>query len=325
MSLRLVMMGTGRFALPVFRALLESNHDVAALFTQPDRKGRGHHRHVNPMKETAVTHGTPVFQPESASSPESLADLRNLAADLYVVAAYGQILSAELLEIPPRGAINVHASLLPRHRGAAPVQYAILRGDAETGVTIFQIEPRLDAGPILGVARTPIGAKETSGELEARLAELAAPLTLDVVDRIEARAVEPVAQDPDEVTRAPRVRKEFGTIDWSRPAEEIERHVRAMQPWPTAYTFLVRPHPEGTRRSLRLIVLDAEPCDVAGVAEPGRIVSTADGRLVVQAGQCGVEIVRLRPEGKGDMTAAEFLRGHPIGPEDHLTSDTGEP
>src|SRR5258708_37946074 len=173
-SLRLVMMGTGDFAVPTFQSLYDTPHQVVGLYTQPDRTGRGHHRNLqNPMKELALAHETPVFQPEKINTTESLADLRGLEADLFVVAAYGQILSPELLSIPRLGSINVHASLLPKYRGAAPVAFAILNGDAETGVSIIQVLPQLDAGPIYAVVGTPTGPHETAGGREDRLAELA--------------------------------------------------------------------------------------------------------------------------------------------------------
>jgi methionyl-tRNA formyltransferase len=310
------MMGTGEFALPTFRGLYESKHEMVALFTQPDRTGRGHHHHVNPMKLTAEEHGTPVFQPQSVNTEAALTDLRALEADLYVVAAYGQILSAELLEIPWFGAVNLHASLLPRHRGAAPVQYAILTGDSETGVTIFQIDPRLDAGPVLGVVSTPIGSAETAGELESRLAELTVPLARTVIDQIDTGTAEKSVQDVSRVTRAPRFRKDFGAIDWSRRAVEIEWHIRAMQPWPKAFTFLCRPE----KPAIRLIAIAARPCESPDVAIPGQIVVAEGERLIVNTGQGGLELLKLRPEGKGDMSAAEFLRGHSLCAESQLTS-----
>lgn len=320
MSLRLVMMGTGDFALPTFRGLYESKHEVVALFTQPDRTGRGHHHHVNPMKLTAQEHGTPVFQPQNVNTEDALAELRTLEADLYVVAAYGQILSAELLGIPQFGAVNVHASLLPRHRGAAPVQYAILTGDTKTGVTIFQIDPRLDAGPILGVVSTPIGLEETAGELESRLAELTVGLTRTVVDQIDAGTAEKSTQDVSLVTRAPRFKKNFGVIDWSRPAVEIERHIRAMQPWPKAFTFLFRPeHP-----AIRIIILSARPCESINAELPGQIAVADGDHLVVNTGQGGLELITLRPESKGDMAVSDFLHGHPLGTDSRLAPADGQ-
>ncbi len=316
MSLRLVLMGSGRFALPTFLSLFESDHEVVGLFTQPDRTGRGHHRHAHPLKEEAVARGTPVFQPENVNKPDPLTRLRELNADLCVVAAYGQILSEQLIEIPKFGAINLHASLLPKFRGAAPVHYAILNGETETGVTIFQIEPKLDAGPVLSVVKTPIGPKETTGELEIRLAELAAPLTQKIIDQIETGTVEQIPQHLAEVTRAPRLKKSAGAIDWTRSGVEIERHVRAMQPWPGPFTFLV----QVGRQPTRLIVLDVQPTDINASSDPGRIVIAEGQRLIVRTGEGCVEITRLRPEGKREMTADEFLRGHRLGPGDHLNA-----
>lgn len=312
------MMGTGGFALPTLEALYESAHSLVGLYTQPDRTGRGHHRHVNPLKELALKYGTPVFQPANVNAPDALDELRGLNADLCVVAAYGQLLSAEMLAIPRYGAVNLHASLLPRHRGATPVHYAILAGDAETGVTIFQIDPRLDAGEMLGVVTTAIGPKETTGELEARLASVAAPLACTVVDQIEAGTVERTRQDPALVTKAPRFKKEFGAIDWSRPAIEIERHVRAMQPWPKAYTWLHQPG----AKAKRLIVLEADACETAREGTVGQIVVAEGDELVVQTGQGGLRLRRIRPEGKGDMTAADFLRGHRVTTECRLAGET---
>lgn len=313
-SLRLVMMGTGTFALPTFRALYGTKHRVVGLFTQPEREGPGRRRHRNPMKETALEHGTPVFQPENVNTPAALAELRSLSPDLCIVAAYGQILSDELLQIARLGAINIHASLLPKYRGAAPVQHAILSGETETGITVIQIVPKLDAGPILGMESTPIGPRETAGELESRLAEIAVPLTLRVVDRFEAGTVEPVPQEASRATRAPRLKKSSGLIYWSRSPEEIARHVRAMQPWPTAFTFLKQPG-KGT---LRLIITGVEPAELEGDAEAGAVLVADGKRLVVQAGGGSVEIVELRPEGKRAMAAAEFLRGHAVREGDRL-------
>ena len=318
MNLRLVMMGSGRFALPTFHGLSASGHDVVGLFTQPDRTGRGHHRHRNPMKESAVAEAIPVFQPENINTPHSVATLRSLQADLCVVAAYGQILSAEVITTPRLGAINLHASLLPRYRGASPVHYAILNGERETGVTIFQIEPKLDAGPILGVERTGIGTKETTGELEDRLAHLAVPLTLRVVDEIAQGTTRPRPQKSDAVTKAPSLRKAAGLIDWSKPTDSILNHIRAMQPWPNPFSFL----DQAENELLRTLILDVEPvADDGDECEPGMVVCGESGRLLVKTGDAVLEILQLRPEGKRTMTAAEFLRGHPLKPGDRFVSN----
>lgn len=310
MSLRLLMMGTGTFALPTFRALCDSANDVVGLVTQPDRKGRGHHQHTNPLKDLAVERGLPVFQPDSANDDQSLARLREFQADMFVVAAYGQILSADLLGIPPLSVINVHASLLPKYRGAAPILYAILNGESETGITIFRIEPRLDAGPILGMVSTPIGPKETTGELEERLAHLAPALTLNVIDQLEAGTAVESVQDVNRVTKAPRLRKEQGAIDWSQPSHQIERHIRAMQPWPKPFTFLHA----SEHRPMRLLILDVDPIDdCLGDMSPGELLAAnEEAALIVRTGDGAVRVNRLQPAGKRPMSAEEFLRGHVI-------------
>lgn len=310
MSLRLLMMGTGAFALPTFLGLCQSEHQVVGLVTQPDRTGRGHHHHVNEMKQAAEAYGIPVFQPASANRPESLERLREFRADLFVVAAYGQILSARLLSIPPLGAINVHASLLPRHRGAAPIVYALLSGDAETGVSIFRIRPRLDAGPVLDMMSTPIHPKETAGDLEARLAALAPQLTLGVIDRLERGTAVESPQDPHLVTNAPRLRKEQGEIDWSASSAAIDRHVRAMQPWPKPSSSLF----SAGRPPTRLLILDVDPVSAdGGDALPGVVIAaTPDEGLIVRTGDGAVRLNRIQPAGKRAMTAEEFLRGHRI-------------
>ncbi len=360
MPLKLLMMGTGDFGVPTFRALCRSAHRVVGLVTQPDRGRASRRKPRNALKELAEAEGIPVFQPERINSPEAVEQLRRFDADLYVVAAYGQILSPQVIDLPRLGVINVHASLLPKYRGAAPVQYAILNGDQETGVTIFQIQPELDAGPILLAQKTPIGPKETAGELERRLAELAAPLVLQAVEGLEAGTIQPVPQDPSQVTRAPRLKKEHGRIDWSRPAEQIERHVRAMQPWPKAFSFLQR---QGQTERLRVAILEAEPLPQAEVdrlqgqtaapdaAEPqpasaasragdssaphvpaeastgdqektpGVVVVATRKRLVVQTGRGGLEILRLQPEAGREMTVREFLAGHPVSQGDRFVGD----
>lgn len=310
MTLRIAMLGTGAFALPTFQGLLDSPHTIVGLVTQPDRTGAGHHQHRNPLKELAIARGLPVFQPVKASAPESLDVLAGWQADLYVVAAYGQILSTKLLSLPSLGAINVHASILPKHRGASPIQHAVWRGDAETGITIFQIVRELDAGPVLAIERTPIGANETSGELEERLAAFAVPVLLRVVDQLDVGTATPQPQDHSQATYARRLVKSDGEIRWSQSAAEIACHVRAMQPWPKAFSHWRRPdHPP-----LRVIIPRVSVIADATDADSGTVLPSLPGQLIVKAGQDAVVLESLQPEGKRAMPAADFLRGYPVHP-----------
>lgn len=315
MALRLVFLGTGSFALPTFRGLYGTDHEVVGLVTQPDRTGRGHHRHHNPLKEFAEEHGTPVFQPAKANEADAIARLREFEADLFVVAAYGQILSAELLGIPRLGAINLHASLLPKYRGAAPIQYAVLCGETETGITIFQIEPKLDAGPILGVVKTDIGKKETYGELQERLSEMAVPLTAQVVDELATGTTKPKTQDASLVTKAPRLTKEHGQIPWQKPARLVCCHIRAVQPWPKpAATLELK-----SGKQVRLLILDAEPTNEPVSSDPGSIAVENRKRLFVATGEGeAVVVLTVQPEGKKPMPVAQFLNGHQLTGEERF-------
>jgi methionyl-tRNA formyltransferase len=316
--MRLVMMGTGTFAEPTLEALLAGPDPVVGVFTQPDREGvqkRGSTRQVGRgVKEIAVEKGVPVFQPASVNAPEGVAMLRGLSPDLLVVAAYGQILSKEVLSIPMQGAINVHGSLLPKYRGAAPVAWAILNGETETGVTIIRMSAGLDAGDMLAKASIPIG-DETAGELEAKLAPLGAKLAVETIQRLKSGPVSGEKQDPAQVTKAPKLTKEMGLIDWSQPADRVCRQVRAMQPWPTAYTYLHR----AGKAPLRVIVYRLGPPAYSPKLDPGpppgSIVGGSDG-MVVHCGRAPgwtiVSLLELQPAGKKRMTAEEFLRGHPL-------------
>ncbi len=311
MTLKLVLMGTGEFAVPPFRGLLDSQHEIVGVLTQPDRTGRGHHQHVNPVKEMAVAGHVPVFQPERVNRPEMLDILRSFDADAFIVAAYGQILKPELLAIPRLGAFNLHGSLLPRHRGAAPVQYSIWKGDEKTGVTIFQIEPALDSGPMVGKVETPIGKSETSGELMLRLAELSVPLTLQVVDQLSNSTAKFEAQDATQVTLAPKIPREAGSINWQATRREIDCQIRAMQPWPKATTLLVRTGHPPLRCILQQVtgeVIGPLPsCPAVGgilLENAGRpFVSTLDGWL---------EILRIQPDGRKSVDGRSFLNGNPL-------------
>lgn len=319
MPLKVVMMGTGTFAIPAFQALIDSQHEVRGLYTQPDRTGRGHHRHKNPMKELALEHNIPVFQPPKINTAESLAELEQLEADVYLVAAYGQILSQKLLDLPRYGAFNLHASLLPHYRGAAPILYAIRNGETRTGVSVFRIERSLDSGPIAGMVETEIGPKETTGEVQDRLAALAAPLAMQLLQDIEAGTLVETPQDHEAATFAPTLDKQVGAIDWSQTAHQIACHVRAMQPWPSPFSFLQHPGQD----PLRLQILDVDPLTPEqaaalelevdpGQAAPGTVVFANTKRVVVSTGEGLLEINQLQPQGKRAMRVSDYLCGRKI-------------
>ena len=322
--LRMVVMGTGPFAVPMFVALQSSPHPILAVVTRPDRVAPGRRPPRNPMREAAAATGLPVLAPDNVNDAASVAALREFAPDLLVVCDYGQILSAEVLGLAPCGGINLHGSLLPRHRGAAPVQWAILEGDPVTGVSVIHMTPALDAGAVIVALSTPIGSRETATELEQRLATLGAAAVLEAVDRLQAaRRVAGFSagqslgtpQDAAHATRAPRFSKADGIIDWSQPASRIERRRRALEPWPRTATLFQR---YGGPR--RLVVEECDVLDIAfmpaGAAKPPGTVLTADDRGIVVA--CGdgtaLAIRRVVPEGKRSMSAAEFLRGNGIHP-----------
>jgi methionyl-tRNA formyltransferase len=321
--MRIVMMGTGLFAEPTFEALLAGPFPVVGLVTQPDRvvgQERGSTRQTGKgMKTIALAHNLPVFQPESINTPEGVAGLQALAPDLLVVAAYGQILSREVLSVPPLGGINVHASLLPKYRGAAPIAWAIYHGETETGVTIIKMSVSLDAGDILAQEAIALDPQETAGEAEERLAVLGAKLATDVIRHIDAGTVQGRKQDQSQVTKAPKLKKENGVIDWTRPALAVCNQVRAMQPWPTAYTWWHR----AEQAPLRLIICRATVRDMSADerGEPGELLQPHGDftRLRVAVGNRGVvEIHELQPAGKRPMSAEDFLRGHRPQPGDRL-------
>ncbi len=335
--LRLVMMGSGTFAEPTFEAILAGPDPVVGLFTQPDRDvgvKRGSTRQVGRgMKEIAQEKNIPVFQPVDVNAPEGLAMLRDLKPDLFVVAAYGQILSKEVLSVPTLGGINVHASLLPKYRGAAPVAWAIYHGKAKSGVTIIRMSPSLDAGDMLAQESLDIFPDETAGELESRLADLGARLAVETIARMKAGPITGTKQDKTLVTKAPKLKKENGLIDWSRTAAQVACQIRAMQPWPTAYTFLHREGKpvvpalrDGTETgkvpsrsagtTLRLAITRTGKVIGASTGSspplPGLLYS-GDGNLwAFTGGNEALQILELQPAGKKKMSAADFLRGHSL-------------
>jgi methionyl-tRNA formyltransferase len=309
--MRVIMMGTGPFAVPTLRALYASPHQVLALFTRPPRVIHGKTREqANPMRALAVEHGTPVHEPESINEPAARMVLASYQSELFVVCDYGQILAPSTLEIARFGGINLHASLLPRYRGAAPINWAIYNGETETGVTVIHMTPRVDAGPAIAQAKTAIGAEETAAQLEPRLAEIGAPLVVASIDRLETGTAQPLDQDPALATRAPRLSKELGLVDWSRPASALANQVRALEPWPKTYTFWQRAGGERLRLILDRVRVESRG-DAIG-ATPGTVLDAQGARLVVAAGQDALVIESLQPAGKRVLATDEFLRGYAV-------------
>ncbi|MGC3967950.1 MAG: methionyl-tRNA formyltransferase [Pirellulales bacterium] len=308
-ALRLVVMGTGPFAVPMFRAALASRHPVLALVTQPARVGRGNKpAPPSPMRTVALEHNLPVLDPESINTDEARAALQAFAPDLFLVADYGQILANETLDVARLGGVNLHGSLLPKYRGAAPINWAIYRGDGETGVTVIQMSSKVDAGASLAQARTPINPEENAVELERRLCELGAPLVMEVVDRLAAGAVERLPQDPSLATGARRLRKTDGEVDWNRTAAQIKNQLRALEPWPRTSTAWLRPAGD----PMRLILTKVDVIDGGHPAEPGTVVNVEKDAIVVATGEGLIVIRELQPAGKRAMAAGEFLRGQQV-------------
>src|SRR5581483_5047413 len=308
--MRIVFMGSPEFAVPTIRALLGSGHEIVAVVTQPDRPaGRGRAPTPPPAKVFALEHGLAVLQPGNVSSPPSVERLRGLEPDVIVVAAYGQILRERVLEVPRRGSLNVHASLLPRHRGASPVAAAILAGDEVTGVTIMEVVRALDAGPMVAKAEEPITPHDTTGSLEARLAEKGARLLVDVIDDWAAGRIVPEPQDDSLATYAPMLRRQDALIDWALPAVDLWRRVRAFNPWPVAHTWF---------GDAEVRILEAWPLKEESGAPPGTVLdpvalppeSGATGKApVVQTRRGLLALISVQREGKRAMSGAEFARG----------------
>jgi methionyl-tRNA formyltransferase len=303
--LRILYFGTPQFAVPALKALIGTRHQVVALVSQPDRpKGRGHHLQPTPTKVAAEAAGVPVLQPTKLKDPALHEQLRALAPDLGVVAAYGRILPDALLALPRLGMINIHASLLPKYRGAAPVHRAVINGDTETGVTMMRVVSELDAGPILSVERRAIGPDETTPEVEEALAEIGARLVVEVADRLAQGGIQEIPQDPGGVTVAPKIEKREGAISWDLPARDIHNLVRGLQPWP-----LVSARLDGAR----YVIHRTELTGRTDSAPAGALVATPEQKLELTAGDGKVlRIVEIQPEGKRAMSARDFLAGHKL-------------
>lgn len=307
-ALRIAFFGSPEFAVPTLHAIAASRHAVVGVVTQPDRpRGRGHQVIAGAVKQAALTLGLPVLQPERLKDEGFLAALGAWQPDLGVVAAYGRILPAPVLALPPLGLINVHASLLPRYRGASPVHRAVMAGDPVTGVSIMRIVLALDAGAVYATASRPIGPDDTSPEVEADLARLGAGLLVDVVDAIAEGTAAAVEQDDALATYAAKLEKAEGEIDWSLPARCLHNRVRGLQPWPMAWTHF---------GNLRLIVHQTRVPDDAPLSglPPGAVIAATGDALRVATGQAALDILTVQPEGRRPMRAREFAAGHRLAP-----------
>ncbi len=305
--MRVVFLGTPEFAVPSLQALA-SEHNVAAVFTQPDRpKGRGHSLAGSPVKIAALPLGLPVHQPERIRQPESVELLRALAPELMVVVGYGQIIPQVIIDLPVHGILNVHASLLPKYRGAAPIQWAIANGETQTGVTIMQIDAGLDTGDMLLKSAVPIGREETAPELTERLAPLGAQLLLQAIRQIATGVVRREKQNDAEATLAPVLKKEDGLLDWARTAGQIFNRLRGFTPWPGAYTVF---------RGKQLLILSAQPAESCAIApaltHPGILVADSRRLFAGCGGGTALEIRELQLAGKKRMTAEAFLNGYQL-------------
>lgn len=306
-TLRIVFFGTPDFAVPTLRALLTCGHRVEGVVTQPDRpKGRGQRPHPSPVKKVSVLHDIPVLQPEKLQEEWFLREFTSLEPDLAVVAAYGKMLSERLLRIPRLGFLNVHASLLPKYRGAAPVQRAVMAGETETGVTIMRIVRALDAGPMLATVSRPIGINESSVEIERDLAVAGAQLLVSIVDRVAAERVIETLQDESAATYAPRLEKHEGQVDWTDSARTLHNKIRGLQPWPHAFTQF---------NGQRCILLRSQLVAMeAWGARPGRTTEAAGDSLTVATGDGIIRLLSLQMEDGRPLTAREFIAGQRVKP-----------
>ena len=308
-SLRIVFMGTPDFSVPSLAQLAQSQHDVVAVYSQPDKqRGRGKKVTFSPVKEKAVELGIPVFQPDSMRSDEVISELKSLSPDVIIVIAYGKILPKAVLDIPKYGCLNVHGSLLPKYRGAAPIQYAIKEGEAESGVTIMLLDEGMDTGKMLKKAVIPLDAKETTGTLFDKLASLGASTLMTVVDDLDNYERNAVAQDESQATYTAKITKEEAALDWTADAVVLERLIRTLDPHPGAYTVC--------RDGKRLKIWSADVVEGAD-AVPGTVIAVTKKSFTVQTGKGALRITEVQPESRKRLMAAQYLQG--------VTLTVGEP
>lgn len=306
--IRIVYMGTPDFAVEPLEAIIKAGYEVAAVVTQPDKqKGRGKEVKMTPVKECALRHGIPVFQPVKIKEPEAVAELEKYQAGLFVVAAFGQLLSEEILNMPEYGCINIHASLLPAYRGAAPIQWAVLNGEKESGVTIMQMDKGLDTGDMLLKRSVELSPTETGDSLHDKLMHLGAELIVEALSKLEKGELVPEKQKDELSSYAKKLTKAMGQIDWSKDAVSLERWIRGLNSWPSAYTFF-------GGKTLKIWEAQVAEENGAQKAEPGQVVSVSREGFTVACGQGALQILSLQLEGKKRVLTREFLLGYQVEP-----------
>ncbi len=306
--MRVIFMGTPDFSVGTLEALLKAGHEVVLAVTQPDKpKGRGNSMQFPPVKETALLHGIEVYQPQKIREPECIAYLEQYQADIIVVVAFGQILPKEILEMPKYGCVNVHASLLPKYRGAAPIQWAVINGEKVSGVTTMRMDQGLDTGDIIMKQEVALTKEETGGSLFERLAQTGADLLIRTLQAIEQGSAVYTPQDHQAVTHTSIIKKQLGEIDWSKSAQELERLVRGLNPWPSAYTQL---HGK-ILKIWKTTVAESQTEEETGL-EPGTVVAVSKNSLAVQTAKGRLLLEEVQLEGKKRMTIDAFLRGFPV-------------
>jgi methionyl-tRNA formyltransferase len=305
--MRIVFMGTPEFAVPSLRALLAAGHEICGVFSQPDKPVGRHQNKLQPtpVKVCALEHNVPVFQPATLRDGTALEQIRELAPELIVVAAYGRILPEEILSLPEKGCINVHSSLLPKYRGAAPINWAVINGETETGVTIMYMAKELDAGDVIAQVKTPIDPEESVEEVHDRLAQLGGELLVQTVERLAHGTAERTAQAPEQVTYAPMLSRALSPIDWNCKVKDIHNKIRGLTPWPAASTDVISGD--------TIKIYKAHVADGRTAAQPGTIVSAGKDGIDIACGDGGIlRVTQLQAAGGKRLSAGDYLRGHPI-------------
>ena len=308
--MRIIFMGTPEFAVPVLESLINSRHEVVAVVTQPDRpKGRGKNMQFSPVKECALAHNIPVMQPVNVSVPEVIDELRAYEPELIVVVAFGQFVTKKIREMPKYGCINVHASLLPKYRGAGPIQWAVINGEKESGVTTMYMCREIDKGDMLLKDTVTLDPKETGDSLHDKLSMMGGPLLLRTIDQLEDGSAVRIPQCEEESTYAPKLEKTMGNIDWTMDADRIERLVRGLNSWPGTFTKI---HGKTVKIWDCDVVRQETLTENQAVATPGTVIVSEKDQLIVKAGNGALSLRMLQPEGKKNMTVDAYLRGYPI-------------